>query len=49
MKYNIGVWPGDANRKPCRICTTDNSVITEELEDYKARKHDEIYLSGSNF
>ena len=49
VKYNIGFWPGDANRKPCRICTTDNSVITEELEDYKARKHDEIYLSGSNF
>ena len=49
VKYNIGFWPGDANRKPCRICTTDNSVITEELDDYNAQKHEEIYLSGSNF
>ena len=49
VKYNLGYWIGDENRKPCRVCCTDNRVSVSELINETVGKKTEIYLRGSCF
>jgi len=49
VKYNLGYWIGDANRKPCRICCTDNEITVREIESETKGVKTELYMRGSSF
>ncbi len=49
VKYNLGYWIGDENRKPCRVCCTDNGITINEVSDEKVGQKKELFLRGSCF
>ncbi len=49
VKYNLGYWIGDANRKPCRVCCTDDNITVQEIANETKGAKTDLYLRGSSF
>ena len=49
VKYNMGIFVGDKDHKPAKVCWDGATLSVSEYTDYERNALKELYLRGSNF